>query len=420
MKPFWKVETFVLESGLTVEWIQIKGFHTHSCYVTIPIGSLFDAEIDHCRTPTGIAHFLEHRLFDTPKGDALGRFSAIGCDANAFTTYTFTTYYFDTSMAFMEGIEILLEMTTHFTFDEEEVEKEKKIILEERKMVLDRPIHRLQYGLFQNLFSRPSYQEEIVGSEEDIQKTTWDDLKRVFHYAYDPQKMRLFLFGELSKEQKHAIKNMILPKVENRPLVYETIKKPVSMKKQEEKISDMDVPIPYLAMGKKCMGLEEELAISAAQMEALRDVVSHMLFADSSRLMREMHEENLLVTSLYGEIVSIGDVLVLQVLTNSFHEEKMMRKLRFFFEHIEEYVDRKNWKRVIQNCVGSRILSLQSLPQFGYEYVSCRMQNLDLADVLSAYGTLEEDMMMRFLSAWKKEEIVTHIVKHLEKKKKRK
>lgn len=419
MKPFWKTETFALANGLTIEWVHLKGFHSHSCYVTVSLGSLFDAEIDHMGTPTGVAHFLEHRLFDTPKGDALGRFTSLGCDANAFTTYTFTAYYFDTSLSFMEGIDLLLEMTNHFTFHEKEVEKEKSIILEERKMVLDRPIHRLQYGLYQNLFSRLTYQEEIVGSAEDIQNTSWQDLKRVFDYAYDPEKMRLFIFGSLTKEQQQMLKKMSLPKKTNRPICTEE-KKTKNNKKEIEQVSDMDVPIPYLAVGKKCFDLEKKLGVSSSMLEALRDVVSQMLFSDSSPLMKEMHQENLLVTSLYGEIIPVGDAFVLQILTNSFHEEKMMRKLTYFLEHLEDYIDLKSWKRVVQNCVGNRILSLQSLSQFGYEYVSCRMQNLDLAEVLSSYESLTEEMMIRFLSLWKEEEMATFVVKHVEKKKKRK
>lgn len=419
MKPFWKTETWKLENGLTIEWVQLKGFHSHSCYVTIPLGSLFDAELDHMRTPTGIAHFLEHRLFDTPKGDALGRFSSLGCDANAFTTYTFTTYYFDTALSFMEGIDLLLEMTNHFTFHEKEVEKEKSIILEERKMVLDRPIHRLQNGLYQNLFSYPTYQEEIVGSIDDIQNTSWHDLKRVFDYAYDPEKMRLFIFGSLTKEQQHMLKKISLPSKANRPTCTKE-EQSKEEKKEKEQVSDMDIPIPYLAVGKKCFDLEKKLGISTSKLEALRDVASQMLFSDSSRLMKEMHQENLLVTSLYGEITQIGDAFVLQVLTNSFHEEKMMKKLTDFLEHLEDYIDWKSWNRMVKNCVGNRILSLQSISQFGYEYISCRMQNLDLEEVLSSYASLTEEMMRRFLSIWKEEKIASFVVKHIEKKKKRK
>ena len=105
MKSLWKEEHITLKNGLKATVVYLKGTHSYACYVGAPVGSLATTyKINGLNTPSGIAHFLEHRLFDTPLGDAFELFTSIGCDSNAYTTYQYTTYYFETASSLTSPI----------------------------------------------------------------------------------------------------------------------------------------------------------------------------------------------------------------------------------------------------------------------------------------------------------------------------
>ena len=299
MKSLFEMKDYLLKNGLHVKVIPLKGIHTYYAYIAAPVGSLCtNYEIKEKPTPSGIAHFLEHRLFDTPLGDAFQLFSSLGADANAFTTYEYTTYYFETSKHLLEGIQILLSMTNEITFQEEAVEKEKPIILEELYMTLDKPNNRLFHGLVENLVVSSPLKDEIVGNKESITSTTLEYIKRVFDYFYAPENLTMFLFGDISEELLNQIGNISLKEHKNKG----KLKKRVHLEEEEisssYRIAKMDVSLPYIALGMKKVGLKEKMGLDNETFEALQDVVSNLLFSDASPLVREMHEENLIDTSV--------------------------------------------------------------------------------------------------------------------------
>lgn len=411
MKALWKQKSYDLENGLHVETIFLKDHHTWSAYIAAPIGSLFSRySIDQKPTPGGIAHFLEHRLFDTPEGDAFQLFSSLGCDANAFTTYEYTTYYFETASNFLKGIEILLKMTNEITFKEEAVEKEKPIIIEELYMTLDKPSQRLLHGLLESLVTTSYLKEEIVGDKEDILKTTLEDLKRVFYTCYQPTKLTLFLFGDIEESFIEEIGKIPLKTHEEKHEIA------LDMEKEKEEIvssyevTKMDVPLPYIALGAKKLHLQEKLGVDNETYEALEEIVSNLLFSDGSRFIQEMHDESLVDTSVSGSFLSSDGIDILYVVTSTNQRTAFQKKVEYFFHHLRDYIDEKSLKRAVRFCLGNALIALDDFSNFTYLYVSRYMRHISMKGMLEAYEKITMDLIYRFIDLWKDAPYTTHIL----------
>lgn len=411
MKSLWKQKSYDLDNGLHVEAIFLKDRHTWSAYVAAPIGSLFSRySIDQKTTPGGIAHFLEHRLFDTPKGDAFQLFSSLGCDANAFTTYEYTTYYFETATNFLEGIKILLSMTNEITFKEEAVEKEKPIIVEELYMTLDKPAQRLLHGLLENLVSTSYLKEEIVGDKEDIVSTTLEDLKRVFYTCYNPKQLTLFLFGDMDESFIEEIGRIPLHQHEEKHEITSKMKEEPEEIVSSFHITKMDVPLPYIAMGAKRLHLQKKLGVDNETYEALQDIVSNLLFSDGSRFIQEIHDEGLMDTNVSGAFLSSDGIDILYVVTSTSKRDAFMKKVDYFFHHLKEYIDDKSLKRAVRFCLGNALIALDDFSTFTYLYVSRYMRHISMSRMIEMYEKITMDLIDQFIDLWKDAPYTTYIL----------
>ncbi len=150
--------------------------------------------------PDGIAHFLEHQLFEEKDGNAADRFAAIGADDNAFTTFGQTTYLFSATERFEEGVDILTRFVQNPYFTDRGVEKEKGIIEQEIRMRLDDPGTRAFHNLTQALFAAHPVRLPVEGSVESIRAITRELLETCYATFYHPENMVFFAVGDLEPE----------------------------------------------------------------------------------------------------------------------------------------------------------------------------------------------------------------------------
>lgn len=195
------VYTEVLDNGLTVNLLPKKSFEKTYALFTTDYGSIDNhfvplGEEEAVRVPDGIAHFLEHKLFEKEDGDVFQRFSELGASANAFTSFTQTSYLFSTTMHVKENLETLLNFVQEPYFTEETVEKEKGIIAQEIQMYDDMPEWRLSFGLLENLYPNHPVSIDIAGTVDSIQDITKDHLYLCYNTFYQPSNMNLSVAGQ--------------------------------------------------------------------------------------------------------------------------------------------------------------------------------------------------------------------------------
>ena len=162
-----------------------------------PVGSQQTMEY-----PAGIAHFLEHKLFEDEDGeDILQEFVNLGAESNAFTSFTKTSYLFSGTENILECIRLLQELVCDAYFTEESVEREQGIIQQEIEMYQDNPDYRLFFSVLANLYPNTPLAADIAGSRESIAEITVEDLDENFETFYHPSNLSLFVIGDFDLEQ---------------------------------------------------------------------------------------------------------------------------------------------------------------------------------------------------------------------------
>ena len=194
----------VLSNGLEVRVVEKPDFR--SCYAAFAVNyggadRRFETDGRFTDTPAGIAHYLEHKMFDMPNGDnSLSVLTSNGADPNAFTSIAMTCYYFQCTDRFYENLEILLRFVTTPYFTPETVEKERGIIGQEIMMGLDNPDRALYYNLLKLLYRNHPVSQDIAGSIESIAQITADTLYDCHRTFYCPGNMVLCVEGNVSAE----------------------------------------------------------------------------------------------------------------------------------------------------------------------------------------------------------------------------
>jgi predicted Zn-dependent peptidase len=194
-----------LPNGLTVYLLPKEGFHKTYGLFSTDYGSIDNhfGYVDGTMhtVPDGIAHFLEHKLFEKEDGDVFQKFGQQGASANAFTSFTKTSYLFSATDQIKRNLETLLDFVQMPYFTKETVEKEKGIIGQEIQMYDDDPNWQQFFGIIKNLYPKHPLHIDIAGTIESIAAITAEDLYLCYHTFYHPSNMTLFIVGNIDSEE---------------------------------------------------------------------------------------------------------------------------------------------------------------------------------------------------------------------------
>ena len=291
-----------LENGLTVTLLPKNDFNEVYGVVTVQVGSVdieFTVRDEKKKTyPSGIAHFLEHKLFERENAeDIMAAFTELGAESNAFTSFTNTSYLFSTSDNVAECLDLLDELVTSFNITEESVEREKDIIQQEREMYQDDPDSCLFFKTLANLYPETPLASDIVGTEDSIEDISLEDLRDNFDEFYTPVNSQIFLVGNFDLE---LVQNYFLQKDVGGCIV-QNPKEPIALHpvKKVESIR-MDVASPKLAIGVRTnsdMGHQDCYRYSV-----LLRALFTMMFGWTSKRFQSLYETGKLDSSLSLEV----------------------------------------------------------------------------------------------------------------------
>lgn len=198
-----------LSNGLKVQLLPMEGYHKTYAILTTDFGSIDNHFIPYHQekaitVPDGVAHFLEHKMFEKKDHDAFDLFGKLGADSNAFTSFTQTSYLFSTTSNLHENLDVLLDFVQDPYFTDQTVKKEQGIIGQEIQMYEDDPSWRLYLGILGNLYPNDPMRIDIAGTIESIGRITLKILMDTYKTFYQPANMNLFLVGRLDPEETMA------------------------------------------------------------------------------------------------------------------------------------------------------------------------------------------------------------------------
>ncbi|MBZ2024277.1 insulinase family protein [Streptococcus sanguinis] len=197
----------VLANGLRVFLLPKNDFNETYGIISTNFGSVDTGIVSRetkqvTQYPAGIAHFLEHKLFEGPQGkDLLLEFTKLGAESNAFTSFTRISYLFSATDNISENLQLLQELVHRADFTKESILREQDIIGQEIEMYQDNPDYRLFFGALANLYPQTPLAEDIAGTKESISEITVENLKENFKNFYHPSNMTLFVIGNFDLEQ---------------------------------------------------------------------------------------------------------------------------------------------------------------------------------------------------------------------------
>ncbi|TVX72672.1 zinc-dependent protease [Streptococcus pneumoniae] len=292
-----------LANGLTVALLPKKEFKEVYGSVTVQFGSVdtFVTEVDGDvkQYPGGIAHFLEHKLFEREdSSDLMSAFTSLGADSNAFTSFTKTNYLFSATDYSLENLDLLDELVTSAHFTEASILTEQDIIQQEREMYQDDPDSCLFFSTLANLYPGTPLATDIVGSEESISQINLTNLQENFTKFYKPVNMSLFLVGNFDVErvqdyfESKELKDSDFQEVAREKLFLQPVKPTDSMR--------MEVSSPKLAIGVR--GKREVSEADCYRHHILLKLLFAMMFGWTSDRFQKCYESGKIDASLSLEV----------------------------------------------------------------------------------------------------------------------
>lgn len=311
-------------------------------------------ESEACTVPAGIAHYLEHKLFESEDGDAFARYAKTGANANAYTSFDVTCYLFSCTENVYESLEILLDFVQSPYFTEQTVQKEQGIIGQEIKMYDDSPDWRVMTAIFGCLYQNHPIRHDIAGTVESIASITPDMLYDSCRAFYNPGNMVLAVAGNVTMEQVLAACERA--KLPARPGSVRRIEadEPAAIARPEARFS-MQVAKPCLGVGFK------EAPVRGVKFEVICDMLTEVICGGMTPLYRTLYDQNLVNPGFDGEFLALDGLCCFMFTGETDQPEKVRDMLLAEIERLRtEGVDEELFTLCKNQLYGEMVQDLES------------------------------------------------------------
>ena len=393
-----KIYSAELENGLKIFLIPKQDFQESCGMMIVNFGSL-DTKFTYDGQPKeyneGIAHFLEHKLFELEDGqDVAELFTNAGANSNAFTTFDKTCYYFSAVDNLEENVTLLQQFISETSFTEASITREKDIIDQEIDMYQDDADYRLYQGILENLYPNTALAQDIAGTQESIENISVADLKENHSIFYSPQEMTLLLvgnfdkdllFNQIKKEQKEKASKKHV--VKRQGLVYEQV--------VPKKNIQMDVTQPKLAIGYR--GAQLPKGTSSLRQELALRLFFTMLLGWTSKRYQQLYESGQIDDSFDFEIEVCPDFQFLIISLDTLEPIAMANNICQYLNKVSQSsnlddLSEEHFEIVKKELYGDFFKSLDSIDNLSAQFINHLSANetyLDVPKILATLGFAE-------------------------------
>ncbi len=357
--------------------------------------------------PKGIAHYLEHLMFNMPDGDAFDVFSKLGSSANAYTSNDVTCYEVFSNSKFKENLEHLIHFVYTPYFTKELINKERGIISEEIKMYEDDPSTEVFHGLFENIFIKDERRYLVAGKVNDIKDIKLDNIENAYRAFYHPQNMFMVITGNFNPEEAVAIitesMNKIgFPELEIPELI--TPKEPFDINNAYNE-KEMNVLKPKVVIGYKIPKNNfKALKLSNLELKLYLNLIIRINFGATSLLNEEMKSNGIINRGIGNRLIDTDDYYIESFITETDYPDYFITRIKETFENLkitEEDVNRK-----IKSSISNLI----------YLFDNIEAVNSEIQDDIINYGNVITDAykLYKTLDADTASEVIEKLGKNLQ------
>lgn len=386
-----------LPNGLRVFLIPKEGFSKTYAVFTTRYGSIdshFRLNGEEVHVPDGIAHFLEHKMFEKQDRDVFYDFSRNGASANAFTSFNRTAYLFSSTNQLENNLEILLNFVQEPYFSDQSVEKEKGIIGQEIRMYDDNPDWKVYVNLLQAMYQQHPVRIEIAGTEESINKITKEMLYKCYETFYHPSNMMLLVVGSFHPEPIMQLirANQAGKQFPPAPVVERLFpEEPVAITRKRIE-HHLSVGLP------KCLiGFKEEQPKQRGEALLRRELSTKLvldaLFGDSSQLYQDMYEAGIITDSFDFDYNCEPDYAYSIMGGDTPDPDRLIERMEQAVEKArEEGIAATDFERIKRKNIGQFLRALNSVEYIANQFTSYQFNGNDLFTIVPVLEsiTLEE------------------------------
>jgi predicted Zn-dependent peptidase len=408
-----------LTNGLTIRILPKPGFQKTYAVFSTRYGSVDNhfqlSDGTEKTVPDGIAHFLEHKMFEEPEGDVFSRFADQGASANAFTSFDRTSYLFSATDHIEDNILTLLNFVQNPYFTDENVAKEKGIIGQEINMYRDHPDWRVYYGLIESMYSQHPIHIDIAGTIDSIAKIDKEMLYACHETFYHPGNMTFFVVGGVDPEK---IIKLIRDNQEQKTFsTYTEVSRifPDEPNEVQEKqrINKLPVSLP------KCLfGFKEKVTYMDPEEVLYRELSTKLLFdllfSPSSEVYQTLYDENL-ITDQFGYEYQANTQYAFSVIGGESRDPDLLlaRIKELVLPLMVNGFDQASFDRCKKKRIGNYLRVLNSPEAIANEYTKYSFKHIDFFRFLSVYeGLTLTDMNERLRDHVEWEQMAVSIVRN--------
>lgn len=354
-----------LNNGMEVFLYTKDNVHTNYVTFTTKYGSIYNEFVpigeNKMKTyPKGIAHFLEHKVFEQEQDpQPMDFFAKSGSICNAYTTFRNTTYLFYATENLKENINYLLDYVQNIYLTKESVEKEKGIITEEIHMYEDRPNEVLiEKARYNALISNP-YRDSIIGKVSDIKKITKEDLEVCYNTFYHPSNMFLVVSGSFNPEEiiKSIRENQSNKKFkELEKIKIKKVEEKNEVYKEEETIL-LPTNIPKIAYNLKIP--TKKIELTRRKLHLYLYILFTTLFDETSTFDETLKKDNIITNTTYVSLLNTGDHILISLINETLKYKELKERLEERLKKLE--VTKEDFERKKKVLISNEILAFESV-----------------------------------------------------------
>ena len=391
----------VLENGLQVCYIPKPGFSKTFAMLATNFGAIdrtFTMDGVQYNTPAGVAHFLEHKMFEDVDGNALQKFGQTGASPNAFTSYAMTAYYFSCTNAFEQNLEILLKFVFTPYFTEENVEKEKGIIAQEINMMEDTPSWKTYVGVFEGMYHEHPVNTSIAGSVQSISEITPEILSHCHKAFYSPANMTLVVSGTADFDRIVQMAKDLSPKEAAKVAArHYGARKPIVA--AAEVTRRMVVSRPSFMLGIKDTPLAQDE--SHLRRQLIGDLAARILCGNTAPLFVSLYKERL-VTRGFESSYTLMPEIAAALLGGESQDpyavrDRVAEQVR---QYAEQGIEDALFDRMKKACYGMRVRMLDAPDSLCQEQAESSFANECCLNFAAIYDAITKQDVQQMFVRW--------------------
>ena len=410
-----------LDNGLTVMIIPKPGVQKKYMIWGTNYGSndnefIVPGEQEKTTVPNGVAHFLEHKMFEQENGtNSLDVLTALGTEANAYTTNDHTAYLFECTDNFYEAMDELMDYVQHPYFTDENVEKEKGIIGQEIMMYDDYPEWRVYLNAMEAMYHNNPIKIDIVGTIETISKIDKEILYKCYETFYNPSNMAMVICGDFEPEKLiEEVKKRLIDKKSNGKIerIFQEEPEGIVKEKIEQKL-EVSQALYTIGIKDKVDSIENSNKTDIVKKHIAIEILLNIIMGRSSKLYKELYNEGLIYSGASLDYEFSKTYAHILIAGQSINPEKLYEKFKLRVKELKENgIDENDFERNKKMIYGGYVKEYNDVTDIARMFLADYFKGINSFDYIEEINSINVEYLNQVLKdVFKENKMVLSIVK---------